>query len=930
MDKEIVVFDIRTTDLEGYQNEISEFAALRIRNGLIHESCHYLLRPNQGISRKVMSSSGIHEDELTGLSSLIECQLMIIDFFDDAVVVGHDVSRNLSILEKELQVQLPHPRWDTLELARVFFPTMHHYQLSYLAEKLAFPLNEVADGYPTEKNGWIAWKVLETCWKKGLEFDLSFYDQTKSILEGWSGRGFFEELHREITRRFPNRPIRTDLVLAPSSEGLFVSEHTQTANFPESIDWVVKSFSPGGILEQYLPGYESRTGQINMAKLIAKGLTSSQHVVVEAGTGTGKSFAYLIPCLWSAKKSGQKVVVATHTIPLQEQLLKKDIPVLEAVLPFQFRASVLKGKGNYCCLKKWQGCLTNPRELARDQRLAVLSVLVWLRETLAGDIQELSKVPGLMELWPSLNADVESCIPGRCSKSGLCFWLRARKKAEEADVLIVNHSLLFSDLKTDYNVLPEYHKLVIDEAHQIYQTALQHLGSEVSLEQVTRVIEALYRQTGASFYTTIKQRIGSMAQIVPAVSWEIFSTRLEGIPELCSSILVQTNELFELLSMIIGTERTFRLIASHTTKPWWQALAIQIENLSGRLKALVTALESLVSILSGEEADEIEALRYTLASHQRELKELLVILTLVINISDPKQVTWLETNSRLYLKTSPIEVSDILEDKFFSRLDAVILTSATLSISNSFEHFLKDIGLPKTTITAQVDSPFDYERQMRFFVVKKDINRQNSEEQKALGLSEFIVDVAERMEGRTLVLFTAHKLLRQTYSSMHSDLTRKGIRTLAQGIHGERSTLLEAFKQNPKSVLLGANSFWEGIDIPGDALSCVIVVKLPFWPPSLPLIEARSEFLESQGRDPFRELLLPEAVIRFKQGFGRLIRSKVDRGVVILLDDRVIEKYYGRYFLSSLPVRTHIRGDNSLVLNKIEEWNKGGLSEELF
>ena len=217
---------------------------------------------------------------------------------------------------------------------------------------------------------------------------------------------------------------------------------------------------------------------------------------------------------------------------------------------------------------------------------------------------------------------------------------------------------------------------------------------------------------------------------------------------------------------------------------------------------------------------------------------------------------------------------------------------------------------------------------MQFIVVKKGINFLNSDEEKALGLSEFIAEVAERMNGRTLVLFTAHSLLRQTYAFLNPILARIGVETLAQGIQGERSTLIEAFKRNPKSVLLGANSFWEGIDIPGDTLSCVILVKLPFWPPNLPLIEARSEYLKSQGRDPFHELLLPEAVIRFKQGFGRLIRSKGDRGVVILLDDRVIEKYYGRFFLGSLPLKMHFRGENALVFRKIEEYARD-LSQEL-
>lgn len=922
MGKDIVVFDVKSTGLEGRQEEIVEFEALRIHNGLIQATCHFLVRHE---------STGLQEEELNVASSLVEHRQEILDFFEDAILVGHQMSFHLSSLEKTLNVYFRQSFWDTLELARIFFPTAHHYQLFFLAEKLSLPLGDESMQHRSESNAWLTWKLFEACWNKGLEFDLSFFDQAKPLLEGWDGRGFIDELHREITRSFPDRQIRTDLVLAPGAEGLFVRTQSPAVSVPNSIDWVVDCFAPGGILERSLPGFESRPGQVKMAKLIADGLSSSRHVVVEAGTGTGKSFAYLIPCLWSAKKTGQKVVIATHTIPLQEQLQKKDIPILEKVLPFPFRVAILKGKGNYCCLKKWQGCLSNPKEIPRTEyRLAFLSILVWLRETLTGDLQELSKVPGLLKSWPSLSADNEMCIPGRCSKAGVCFLLRARKKAEEADLLIVNHSLLFSDLKTDYNVLPEYHQLVIDEAHQMYQTALQHLGSDLSLDSVTRSIDSIYRLTGPCFYATIKQRLGSLTQIVPSVPWETFEKKLEDIPELCPMVVEQAKELFQLLSTILGTKRTFRFVASHSTKTWWEGLNVQIENLVGRINAVASVLESLISPFNGEDADEVEELKYVLSGHQRELQGFIDTLVIVRNVNNPQQVTWLEQNSRLYLKTSPIEVSDILKEKIFSRLDTVILTSATLSISNSFQYFLQDVGLPlTTTTTAQVDSPFDYDQQMRLFVVKKGFKQQNSDYEKAMELSKFIVEVAERMNGRTLVLFTAHKLLNETYALLHQKLARIGIETLAQGVHGERSTMIEAFKRNPRSVLLGANSFWEGIDIPGDTLSCVILVKLPFWPPSLPLIEARSEYISFQGRDPFQELLLPEAVIRFKQGFGRLIRSRKDRGIVILLDDRVIDKYYGRYFLSSLPIRTHIRGENALVLGKIEEWNLGELDREL-
>ncbi|MFZ3132449.1 MAG: exonuclease domain-containing protein [Desulfosporosinus sp.] len=431
---DIVGFDVATTGLEVLQEEIIEFAALRIRDGKIQGSCHFLVLPEQEITSEVLKLTGIKAEELDGASQLYEHSQEIQEFFEDAILVGHRITFLLSILEKKLNVHFQQSLRDTLELARIFFPTLHDYQLSYLTEKLLLTLEDGSGEHRSETNAWLTWKLFEACRKKSLEFDLSFFDQAKGLLEGWAGRGFIDESHKEITRRFPDRQIRTDFVLAPISEGIFSSEKTPTTNIPVSIDWIADNFSPGGILERNLIGYESRPGQVKMAKLIAEGLTSSQHVVVEAGTGTGKSFAYLIPCLWSAKKTGQKVVVATHTIPLQEQLQKKDIPILDTILPFDFKVSVLKGKGNYCCLKRLQGCLANPREISREQRLALLSILVWIRETLTGDRQELSKVPGLIQIWPSLNADNETCIPGKCSKAGICFFLRARKKAEEAGV----------------------------------------------------------------------------------------------------------------------------------------------------------------------------------------------------------------------------------------------------------------------------------------------------------------------------------------------------------------------------------------------------------------------------------------------------------------------------------------------------------------
>ncbi|MDA8228481.1 MAG: hypothetical protein M0T74_12450, partial [Desulfitobacterium hafniense] len=350
--------------------------------------------------------------------------------------------------------------------------------------------------------------------------------------------------------------------------------------------------------------------------------------------------------------------------------------------------------------------------------------------------------------------------------------------------------------------------------------------------------------------------------------------------------------------------------------PWWNTLYIQLENLKHRLTVLWTTVQHLIDMFNTEEDMEIDSFLSELLSFDRELSSMLEGVTLVMDIKNNNRVTWLERSGTISVKTSPVDVKEVLQEKIFSRLDSTILTSATMTVASSFNHFLQQVGLPATTRSIQVESPFDYDNQMQFFVVK-DLPIQ-AEESCVQQIAEFIAEVTTIMGGRTLVLFTSNKLLNEIYQELNSKIN--DFQVLGQGIDGNRSVVLEQFLRNSNSVLLGANSFWEGIDIQGQALSCVILVKLPFWPPSMPLIEARSELLELQGINSFREFLLPEAVIRFKQGFGRLIRSRVDKGVVILLDSRVIIKSYGKVFLSSVPVRTHIRGDRSQVLRNLNSW----------
>lgn len=914
----IVVIDLITTGLDIYHDEIIEFAAWCVQDGKEPEATHFLVQPRKQVPERILRLTGISSEELQQASPLESYRTKIINLFEKANLVGHTISFDLGILEKSIHVHFENPVWDTLELAQAFFPSMNQYRLLDIAKRLGIVTS--VDFQRALPDARAAWELLQMCWDKGMEQDLSFYQRALPLVENSRMAGFLKELESTIKRRFPDRLIRTDLVLKNSQEGLFSREVNDSSSMPGNPEWIEECFAPGGILENQLEGYESRPGQFKMASAVAKALQTSGHLVAEAGTGTGKSYAYLIPSLWWAKKTGKKVIVATHTIPLQEQLFKKDLPILAKVLPFSFNGALLKGKGNYLCLKKWLWLQSYYHDLNLSEKLALMSVMVWLRETESGDWQEVAQIPSLSRIWGDLNADYESCRPGKCAEASQCFMLQARKRAEEADVVIVNHSLLFSDIKTGNNVLPEYHELVIDEAHHLHQSALEQLGNEISFEQLTHSLDLIHRPAGGSFYGNIKARTGFWARLMPTEVWDRFLGYLEELPESCQAILEQAEEVFMILSQILGENLSYRLTVQSQEESWWGTLEIQFENLQGRLGRAIDRLRSMLNSLAGLEIDECEDLSHEISGRIRELEEIRDCFALALQVDEPARVSWLERSHRLTLKTSPVDVSEILKEKLFSLLDSAVLTSATVSISGTFRHFLGDVGLSVDTPTLLVESPFDYERQMRFLIVKDLLDSKHSELFHSAEVVEFIAEVSRRMQGRTLVLFTSHRFLREIQLPLKDRLEEAGLQVLAQGLDGSRNAILEEFLKNPKSVLLGANSFWEGIDIPGDKLSCVILIKLPFWPPSMPLIAARSEYLEARGKNSFSDFLLPEAVLRFKQGFGRLIRSKSDRGLVILCDARAIEKRYGRVFLTSLPVRTHIRADKSQILDKIDSW----------
>lgn len=800
------------------------------------------------------------------------------------------------------------------EVIAILYPTLRKLSLEDICRRLGIKTGKKFYS-PAQQECRLAWNILKHCLGRLLKADIGYLSQLQSFIQGLSCEQFLAQIIKEIGKTYPDRAIRTGLSHGGQAEALFNEEENCPAEeeIIVSAEWVVNCFRSGGLLAQHLPGYEDRTIQITMARDILSGFRESKAVIIEAGTGTGKSIAYLIPALWWARKNKKRVVIATHTITLQEQLFGKDLPFLRKILPFRFTSALLKGKNNYACLNSFYHDPLHTEQASAAEKIALAGMFNWLRETATGDLGELPYSPEYSPVWKRYGAD-NYCAINECRFARECFMLRAKKKAEAADLIVINHSLLLADVKTNHKSLPEYSDLVIDEAHHLYQAALKQLGFELSYEQMNQQLEKIKTR----MYYQLKKSLPVWKAVFPYVNWPELESWLEKIPESCSLVLEQTRELFQLGRQLLAGHTSLRLDKEKLGTELYTAFTVVVENLSLRLKDIIAIFDRINTCLATD-SDQLDAFRYEAAQIKNELAVMTDGLSTILAAEGNTRVTYWEKTNSLYLKNTVIDVAGILQEHIFAKNNCTILTSATLSVAASFSYFARDIGLTDYH-SLRLASPFDYDKQMLFCVVNDLSIQQWSEEDLAFKAAALIAQIAEVMQGRTLVLFTSYRYLRLVRAELLRNPGRNELQILAQGIDGSREDLLQAFVKMKNSVLLGTNSFWEGIDVPGDDLRCVIMAKLPFWPPDSPIMEAKARLLQSRGLDPFQEMHLPEAIIRFKQGFGRLIRTREDKGVVVLLDDRVLKKYYGKSFIRSLPIKSYYQGSSEKIIKEVGRW----------
>lgn len=706
-----------------------------------------------------------------------------------------------------------------------------------------------------------------------------------------------------VAAELGNRGIGSYIVDNSLSKVFVVAEPILRAELrPLDIATAAEYLEPGGAASRTIPGYESRESQIQMLRSVAEAFNDDHLTAAEAGTGVGKSFAYLIPVMLWAASNEERVVISTATINLQQQLVEKDIPAVNRMLPEPVQAVLVKGRGNYLCWNRLQE-LTQENELFDDGEEELAGIRAWAENSADGS---RSDVPFMVQesLWMKLRSEADSCFMLRCSHREKCFLSKARKAAAGARVLVVNHHLLFSDLAIRVQglgfegtaVLPPFHRIIFDEAHNIEASATSFFSDHLTSAAVRRNLSRLLR-------TRRTRRIGLLMRIQEAGFLnEAVLARIEtALSQLETSISAADADTLQVLNgrahlRMLGTEGEL----------YRSSLFPALDTLRHDLLHLISLLSDLYAALTDEAADSTEA--YELRGAIRRLEASAALCRRFIEHEDDvASVYWIEQRRSdtgvpvPRLQRTPLSIREVMQEAVFSPYSTVVFTSATLTVGESFSYWAGRVGLDvaaERTRLRVFPSPFRYDTNV-LLGVPHDAPMPDSPEYEAY-LVEFVANALLISEGRALVLFTSYAMLRRVADAVRPRLSAIGVAVLRQG-DDERSRLLRRFVEEPATALFATDSFWEGVDAPGDTLQLVIICRLPFRVPTDPVLLARMDFIKAQGRNPFFELALPAAVMRLKQGFGRLMRRGDDRGVVFITDVRLTTKSYGKVFIDSLP-----------------------------
>lgn len=943
------VLDLETTG-HSTEDDIIQVGLVIVSDELeIINTYSSFVRPNISIPEFITQLTGIKDSDVADAPTLNEVLIELLTLMDGAVLVAHNVGFDSGFLNQALRScgyrNFGGRKLDTIELLRIIYPTINTYQLGAVSELFGITHEQ---HHRADSDAMATALILIESLQKLRKMPLLTLQRLSALVDDDSDlswlikhtqqqmeiRTVFESNEYDYFNQFALK-VREWSDEQPPRADSSNSEPLTDVSFENYLADVKLRF------EQKFESYEEREAQVAMFHEVYSALDNNQHLLIEAGTGTGKSLGYLIPALYYGVRNGKKVVVSTHTINLQEQLRQRDLPLLEDVLPFPFKASIFKGRGNYLCLRKFEGKV-NTKDLVSpiEDTVTAAQMVVWLGETETGDQEELNFGNKGADFWSTVASDSDSCLNRACPWFKRCFYHRAKHEANIADVTITNHSMLFTDIQADHRLLPAYTHLIIDEAHHVEEVAGKHLGMQINYFSLTHVVQRLFKDNRSGLLPALRQKL-LFEDDAHQASW---LETIDTVIPVFNEVKEHWDKLFEMFYNFTATssdgptdngQSVCRLKKNSLPATWEDAVNVE-GNVHTELNRVVRTVDKMITDIK-ERVDDpaVQAIITDLNGAVRDLTRVKDELRIFIKLELAESVFWIEASSvyryrSVQLYGVPVDVSTQLQKYFFDVKESIVLTSATLSVQKSFQYAEEQLGLTGyeeqgRLKTVQLPSPFNY-RDQALVVIPRNFPVLKGAGVDAAYLEMLVkslADAAKETKGRMLVLFTSYRMLKQVYEPLKEQLSSAGIQVLGQGIDsGNRTKLTRRFRQTPESVLLGTSSFWEGVDIPGEALICLAIVRLPFQPPNHPLAEAKAEMLQRQKQNPFMKLSIPQAVIRFKQGFGRLVRTTQDKGIVIIYDTRVIDTFYGKHFLYSLPGPKIETMHTDQMILRMREWLK--------
>ena len=900
--KNLVSLDLETTGLSPGKDKIIEIGAVKTdSNGNQIEEFNSLVNPGILISDFIENLTGISNDDVLNSLKFVDIVDEFQSFLDDSIIIGHNIEFDLRFLSEE-GLKLNNKFVDTWRFSQIMLPDLLDLSLGSICNYL--DINQ-QNAHRALSDSKFTLEVFLLLSEKYKNLDNKLQTAICNIISGKDNELFFlfNSVLNETDPNLKNNIFFSPMEIIPKHN---IKEKTKGNYFNYGDDVLQEIFSSNSeILNKVLSNFSYREQQLDMSKVISDCIKNQHSAALEAGTGVGKSLAYLLPAAIFALKTGKRVLVSTNTINLQDQLYLKDLPLVKSILSEldpdteEINFSILKGRDNYLCIKNYGNQFVE-EDIDQDYSRFLAKIAVWLSKTETGEKSEL----GLSNFvnnnyWRRIIPKNKINCYGF---DGPCFLRNSREKAESSNIIIVNHALLMTDLKSVNSVIPDYDVLIIDEAHNLEDVASQHLGWKVDerdLKDIFRInygkydlIEMIANLINREFNNTdgLAQAEDKLKRMINTI--EELNIKSKSLFKSVNQIVIgKGNKNSGHNSLRIDIDSNFPEL--NFVRNDWNELKFKLDKLKSDLIRYYKDLKEKITGSKIQFENWNDLFEQWIENWEEAKNNLDEFLT----SSNNEMVYWIENNEQFnnhVFFSAPINVSKILNEKLFENVKSVILTSATLNSNDEFNHLKQTTGL-NVDHAKSFGSPFDYDNSVEILLptMFPEPNANNYQEE----LDKIIFENVLSSNGRAMVLFTSYKSLRNTQKSLKRKLEEYNINVLAQGVDGNPYQIIKRFKKNPKSLILGTLSFWEGVDIDDGTLDLLIITKLPFDVPTHPLFEARS----AKYDNPFIEYALPRAILKFKQGFGRLIRNEKDTGKVLLLDSRITSKRYGKMFLEALP-----------------------------